>query len=66
MVDFDGLKKKAEGLKGKAEDFLDEHHDQIEKGLDKAGDTVGQKLHKEEQVDKAVSKVMGLLDRDGK
>jgi len=65
MVDFGSIKKKAEALKGKAEGFVDDHKDQIGKGLDKAGDFVGKKTKKEEQVDKAVGKVKGLLDRDG-
>mgnify|MGYP001067428046 FL=1 len=46
MVDFDGLKDKAE-------DFVGEHSDQIKQGVDKAGDFVADKIGHQEQVDKA-------------
>lgn len=53
-MDFDNLK-------GKAEELLNEHGDQIEKGLDKAGDLAGDKLGHEEQIDAGVAKLKGLI-----
>jgi hypothetical protein len=63
MVDFDGLKDKAEELKDKAEDFVGEHSDQIKQGVDKAGDFVADKIGHQEQVDKAESAISGLVDK---
>jgi hypothetical protein len=54
MVDFDELKKRAEGL-------VSEHADQIESGIDKAADLAGNKLGHEDQIDKAADKLKGLL-----
>ncbi|MBN9611080.1 MAG: hypothetical protein BGO26_13965 [Actinobacteria bacterium 69-20] len=56
MVDFDGLKDKAE-------DFVGEHSDQIKQGVDKAGDFVADKIGHQEQVDKAESAISGLVDK---
>jgi len=43
MPGFDDIKKMA-----------DEHDDQVDSGLEKAGDAVGGRLGHEEQIDKAV------------
>jgi hypothetical protein len=34
--------------------MADEHDDQVDKGLEKAGDTAGEKFGHEEQIDKGV------------
>ena len=43
MPDFDDLKKMAE-----------DHDEQVDSGLEKAGDAAGQRFGHEEQIDKAV------------
>jgi hypothetical protein len=53
-MDFDGLKDKAEQL-------ADEHSEQIEQGLDKAGDAAAAKFGHEEQIDEGVDKLKGLI-----
>jgi len=53
MVDFGGL-----GDKGK--DFVDEHEEQVDKGIDKAGDEAGRRFGHEEQIDKASEKLQGM------
>lgn len=54
MVDFDGLKDKAE-------DLLAGHADQVESGLDKAADLLGNKFGHESQIDSAVDKIKGFI-----
>lgn len=54
MVDFDGLKDKAQ-------DLLQEHGDKIEAGLDKAADLVEGKVGHGEQIEAGVDKLKGLI-----
>lgn len=54
MVDFDGLKDKAQ-------EALGEHADQIEGGLDKAADFLGDKFGHEAQIDSAVDKIKDFI-----
>jgi len=61
---LDDMKGKAEELKNKAEEFAREHSDQIEQGLQKAGDFAKQRFGHEEQVDKAVHKAKEFLGGD--
>ena len=46
MPDMDDLKK-----------LVDEHDEQIDKGLERAGDAAGQKFGHEQQIDKGVDKL---------
>ena len=56
-IDFDGLKDKAEGL-------LRDHNDQIEGGLDKAGDFAKSKFAgHDEQIDGGIEKAKSFLDK---
>lgn len=48
-MDFDNLKDKAE-------DLAAEHSDQVEKGLDAAGDKAAERFGHDEQIDQAVDK----------
>ncbi len=54
MVDFDGLKDKAE-------DLLEGNADKIESGLDKAADFLGDKFGHETQIDSAVDKIKDFI-----
>ncbi|PZS28852.1 MAG: antitoxin [Pseudonocardiales bacterium] len=58
-MDFDGLKDKAEG-------FVSEHGDQIEKAVDKAEEFAKDKVSgHDEQIEKAAAKIKGLIpDRE--
>lgn len=58
MVDFDNLRRRAE-------DFVEQHEDQIDKGIDKAADVAGTKFGHQEQIDKAADKLQDLT-QDGK
>jgi hypothetical protein len=53
MPDMDDLKRMAE-----------EHDDQIDAGMEKAGDAAGAKFGHEEQIDQAVEKGQGLIGGD--
>jgi hypothetical protein len=54
-MDFDSLKDKAG-------DFVNEHGDQIEKGLDKAEDLAKDKVDgHDEQIEQGVDKIKGLI-----
>jgi hypothetical protein len=53
MIDFDSLKNKAE-------DLVEEHEDQIDKGIAKAADLAGDKFGHEDQIDKAAHKLQDL------
>lgn len=55
MVDFDDLRKKAEGLLG-------EHGDQVEEGIDKLADLAGKKYGHESEIDKAAGKLKDFVD----
>jgi antitoxin protein of toxin-antitoxin system len=46
----------------KAKDAADDHEEQVDGGLDKAGDAAGEKFGHEEQIDKGVDK---LQERTG-
>lgn len=48
-------------LKDKAGDLLNEHGDQIEKGLDKAAEIAKDKLGHDEQIEAGVDKLKGLI-----
>ncbi|WP_427920258.1 antitoxin [Streptomyces sp. cg40] len=52
-------------LKDKAEEIAEEHGDTISDGLEKAGELVDEKTggKHSEQIDTAVDKAQGLLDR---
>jgi MT0933-like antitoxin protein len=50
-------------LKDKAEGFIRDHAEQIEDGVEKAGDFAKSKLGHDEQVDKAVDKINDVLPR---
>jgi hypothetical protein len=59
VVDFDSLRDKAE-------DFAKDHADQVESGIDKAADLLGNKVGHEEQIDKGAEKLKDLLpEKDG-
>jgi hypothetical protein len=53
-IDFENLKKKAEGL-------VDQHGDKIEEGVEKAGEFAKNKFGHDETVDKVVDKVQDLI-----
>jgi hypothetical protein len=53
-IDFDDLKKKAEGL-------LEQHGDKIEEGVDKAGEFAKNRFGHEETVDKVVDKIHDMI-----
>jgi hypothetical protein len=58
-IDFEGLKDKAEGL-------VKEHGDQIEAGVEKAGEFVKQKFGHGDQVDSVVNKIQDMIpDKPG-
>ena len=44
--------------------FAEEHDDQIDQGLEKAGDAAGQRFGHEEQIDQAVDKAQGAFGED--
>ncbi len=50
-----------EGLRNKAEDLAEEHAEQIDSGLEKAGEFAKNKFGHEEQIDQAVDKVKDFL-----
>ncbi|MEO7125666.1 MAG: antitoxin [Nakamurella sp.] len=56
MVDFDGLKDKAQDLVG-------DHAAQIKDGIDKVGDFVAGKIGHGDKIDKAEDAVSGLVDK---
>ena len=58
MVDFDSLRDKAE-------DFAKDHADQVDSGIDKAADLLGDKVGHEDQIDKGAEKLKGLLQDKG-
>jgi MT0933-like antitoxin protein len=61
---FDDLKKKLPGLKGKAEDLVEEHDEKIKDGLDKAADFADDKTggkHRD-KIDQGVDKAKGFVD----
>ncbi|MDT3442311.1 antitoxin [Pseudofrankia sp. BMG5.37] len=67
---FDNLKDlagKAGDLKEKAEDLADEHGDQINDGLEKAGDFVDDRTGGKhgDKIDTAVDKAQDLVDKLG-
>jgi hypothetical protein len=53
MPDLDDAKK-----------FAEDHDEQIDQGMEKAGDAAGQKFGHEEQIDKAVDKGQGAFGED--
>lgn len=61
---FDNLRD-LEKLKDKAEDIAEEHGDKISDGLEKAGDLIDAKTggKRSEQIDTAVDKAQGLVER---
>lgn len=58
MVDFDNLRRKAEG-------FIEDHEDQIDKGIDKAAGAAGKRFGHQGEIDKAADKLQELTS-DGK
>lgn len=54
MVDFEGLKDKAESL-------AEEHADQVDGAIDKAADFLGHKVGHEAQVDQGAEKLKSFL-----
>jgi hypothetical protein len=58
MIDFDSLKHKAE-------EFVEQHENQIDKGIDKAAGVAGKKYGHRSQIDQAARKLKDLTD-DGK
>jgi hypothetical protein len=50
-------------LKDKALDFAGDHEKEVNEGLDKAADLIGDKVGHEDQVDSAVNKIKGFLDK---
>ncbi|HEU5265435.1 MAG TPA: antitoxin [Jatrophihabitans sp.] len=57
MVDFDALRDKAE-------DFAREHDEQVDSGIDKAADFLGDKVGHDEQIRQGAEKLKGLLPDD--
>jgi hypothetical protein len=53
MPDMDDIKRVAE-----------EHDEQVDQGLEKAGDAAGSRVGHEEEIDKAVDKAQGLTGSD--
>ena len=64
MSIFDKFKGKAEDLKEKATELVDEHGDQVGGGLDKAGDFVDEKTGGKygDKIDQGVDKAKDGLD----
>jgi antitoxin protein of toxin-antitoxin system len=58
MVDF-------EGMRDKAEDAAGDHHDQVDSGIDKASDAAGQRFGHEDQIDKGADKAKGMVPAEG-
>jgi hypothetical protein len=54
MVDFDELR-------GKAEELLGEHSDQVESGIDKLADLAGKQFGHAGQIDQAADKLKGFV-----
>jgi hypothetical protein len=54
MIDFDDLR-------AKAEDFLEDHADQVDSGLDKAAKAAGKKYGHGSQLEQAADKLEDLL-----
>lgn len=54
MVDFDGMRDKAEDAAGK-------HSEQVDGGIDKAGDAAGEKFGHDEQIDKGSQKLEDMI-----
>ena len=50
-----------EGLKDKAENLVKEHGEQIESGVEKAGEFVKQKFGHGDTVDKVVDKIQDMI-----
>lgn len=58
-IDFNELKKKAEGL-------VEEHGDKIEQGVEKAGEFAKSKFGHDEKVDQVVDKIQDMIpDKPG-
>jgi hypothetical protein len=57
MVDFDALRDKAE-------DFAREHDEQIDSGIDKAADLLGNKVGHEQQIRQGADKLKDVLPDD--
>jgi hypothetical protein len=54
MIDFDDLR-------GKAEEFLEDHADQVDQGIDKAAGVAGTKYGHGSQIDQGAEKLKDLL-----
>lgn len=54
MIDFDNLR-------GKAEEFLEDHADQIDEGIDKAARMAGKKYGHTSQIEQGADKLEDLL-----
>jgi len=54
MIDFDGLRHEAEG-------FLEDHADQIDKGIDAAARAAGKKYGHDQQIQQGADKLEELL-----
>ena len=57
MVDFNNLRRQAE-------DFVEQHEDQIDKGIDKAADAAGKRFGHQAEIDKAANKLEDMT-KDG-
>jgi hypothetical protein len=51
-----GLRRVAD----KAKDFVDEHEEQVDRGIDKAADAAGERFGHEEQIDKLSERLQGM------
>jgi hypothetical protein len=49
---------------GDAKKFAEDHDDQVDQGMEKAGDAAGDKLGHEDQIDKAVDKGQDAFGSD--
>lgn len=58
MVDFDGLRDKAEGM-------ATEHADQVDGGIDKAADAAGERFGHDEQIDQGAKKLEDVIPGEG-
>lgn len=63
MGAFDKVQDGAEGLKDKAQAFLQEHGDKIDSGIDKASDFVEDKTGGKVKLDKAADALKDGIDK---
>jgi hypothetical protein len=58
MVDFDGLRDKAEDAAG-------EHKEQVDAGIDKGSAAAGERFGHEDQIDQGADKAKGMIPSEG-